>query len=221
MRPDSLMPRRFASVMMQDDREAHRDAVLLEPFELRDRDDGGDTGRHRHRDREDVVDHQRRARDERRVLAEVLAAHDVGAAAARVREDRLAVRRGDERRAARRPRSRSAPASRARAPGSSRRPRSRTRICWVAYAVDEIASEEKTASAIVFEIRWCSCSEVASGRPTSSRFSVSNTRGHDSVAGRWCQHRTRIALGREQRSACHLRDIGPAPVSQTCDLAAT
>ena len=68
-----------------------------EPLELRDRDDRGDAGRDRHRDGEDVVDEQRRARDERRVLAEVLAADDVGAAAARVREDRLPVRRRDDR----------------------------------------------------------------------------------------------------------------------------
>ena len=32
------------------------------------------------------------------------------------------------------------------------------RISSVAYAVDEIASDEKTASAIVLVIRWCSCS---------------------------------------------------------------
>ena len=49
------------------------------------------------------------------------------------------------------------------------------RISSVAYAVDEIASDEKTASAIVLVMRWCSCSDVASGRPTKTRFSVSNT----------------------------------------------
>src|SRR5712692_781659 len=43
------------------------------------------------------------------------------------------------------------------------------RISSVAYAVDEIASDEKTASAIVFGIRWCSISVVASGRPTRTR----------------------------------------------------
>src|SRR3954465_1559897 len=62
------------------------------------------------------------------------------------------------------------------------------RISSVAYAVDEIASEEKTASATTFEMRWCSCSELASGRPTNSRFSVSNTMGRDSgpdVGGLW------------------------------------
>ena len=81
----------------QDDHEADRDAMLREPVELRNRDDGGDAGRDRHRDGEDVVDEQRRARDQRRVLAEVLAADDVGTATARVGEDRLPVRRRDER----------------------------------------------------------------------------------------------------------------------------
>ena len=37
------------------------------------------------------------------------------------------------------------------------------RISSVAYAVEEIASDEKTASAIVFVIRWCSCSAEESG----------------------------------------------------------
>jgi hypothetical protein len=50
-----------------------------------------------------------------------------------------------------------------------------SRISCVAYAVDEIASDEKTASAIVFVIRWCSCSEVAKGRPTSTRLKLSST----------------------------------------------
>ena len=48
------------------------------------------------------------------------------------------------------------------------------RISSVAYAVEEIASDEKTARPIVFGMRWCSCSEDASGRPTKIRFSVSN-----------------------------------------------
>ena len=71
--------------------------MLREVVERRDRHDRGDAGRDRHRDGEDVVDEQRRACDERRVLAEVLAADDVAAAAARVGEDRLAVRRDDDR----------------------------------------------------------------------------------------------------------------------------
>ena len=90
---------------ISDEPEQH--PVLCEVVERRDRDDGGDAGGDRHRDGEDVVDEQRRAGDERRVLAEVLAADDVAAAAARVGEDRLAVRRDDDRRAGSRPRSRS------------------------------------------------------------------------------------------------------------------
>ena len=120
-------------------------------LELRNRHDRGDARRHRHRDGEDVVDHQRRARDERRVLAEVLAAR-------RCRNRRRSGRRrssGDttSRRApaGRRPRSRSARASTDRARGSTPPTAMTNRICCVAYAVDEIASEEKTASAIVFD----------------------------------------------------------------------
>ena len=92
--------------------EPEHDPVVGEAVERRDRDDGGDAGRDRHRDGEDVVDEQRRAGDERRVLAEVLAADDVAAAAARVGEDRLAVRERRRSRAGARPRSRSGPACR-------------------------------------------------------------------------------------------------------------
>src|ERR1700675_2994222 len=46
------------------------------------------------------------------------------------------------------------------------------RISSVAYAVEEMASDEKTASAIVLGIRWCSCSAVASGRPTRTRLTT-------------------------------------------------
>jgi hypothetical protein len=49
------------------------------------------------------------------------------------------------------------------------------RISSVAYAVEEIASDENTARAMTLGMRWCSCSDVASGRPTKMRFSVSNT----------------------------------------------
>ena len=81
----------------RDQRQAEQHPVFGEIVELGDRDDGGDAGGDRHRDGEDVVDEQRRAGDERRVLAEVLAAHHVAAAAARVGEDRLAVRRDHDR----------------------------------------------------------------------------------------------------------------------------
>ena len=81
------------------------------------------------------------------------------------------------------------------------------RISSVAYAVDEIASDEKTASATVFVMRWCSCSDVASGRPTSSRFSVSNTMRYDSAAA---VGSTAPPAGRGQRSACHSGAGDPA-----------
>ena len=48
------------------------------------------------------------------------------------------------------------------------------RISSVAYAVEEIASEENTASAMTFGIRWCSCSVVGIGRPTSNRLIALN-----------------------------------------------
>ena len=61
-------------------------------------------------------------------------------------------------------------------PSSRLEPPSATtkRISSVAYAVDEMASEEKTASAIVFGIRWCSISVVARGRPTKMRLTNAN-----------------------------------------------
>src|SRR5438309_2649862 len=76
------------------------------------------------------------------------------------------------------------------------------RISSVAYAVDEIASDEKTASATSLEIRWCSCSDVASGRPTSTRFSVLNTMRYGLRSGRRYPARNPKAGG-ERRSACH------------------
>ncbi len=96
-RPDSLTPRRFASVMRRMITMHDRARDVSGGLELRDRDDRGDAGRDRHRDREDVVDEQRSARDQRRQLAEVLAADDVRTTAARVSEDRLAVRGHDDR----------------------------------------------------------------------------------------------------------------------------
>src|SRR3954465_922007 len=90
------------------------------------------------------------------------------------------------------------------------------RISSVAYAVDEMASEEKTASATIFEIRWCSCSELASGRPTNSRFSVSNTMGHDS-GGRWCVMRPRGGAGSGQHATLPLRvPVWAATNMQSC-----
>ena len=109
----------------RDQRQAEQHPVFREVVELRDRHDGGDAGGDRHRDGEDVVDEQRRAGDERRVLAEVLAAHHVAAAAARVGVDRLAVRRDDDRQEDRDRDPDRDRACRGRARGSRRRPRRR------------------------------------------------------------------------------------------------
>ena len=61
-------------------------------MERRDRDDGSHAGRDRHRHRQHVVDQQRRGGQDRRILAEVFSAHDVGTAARGIGEDRLAIR---------------------------------------------------------------------------------------------------------------------------------
>ena len=81
----------------RDERDTELDAMVAEPFELRDRDDRGNAGRDRDCDRQDVVDEQRRARDQRRSLAEVLVADDIRPSAARIRKDRLPIRRYDDR----------------------------------------------------------------------------------------------------------------------------
>ena len=60
-------------------------------------DDGRHAGRDRHRHGEDVVDEQRRACHQRRVAAQVVATDQIGPAAARIGEDRLAIRRDHER----------------------------------------------------------------------------------------------------------------------------
>ena len=72
----------------EEDRQPH--AVGVET--RRGRRDGGDARRDRHRDREHVVGEQRDPGDLRRQEPEVVLRHDVGAAGARVRLDRLAVR---------------------------------------------------------------------------------------------------------------------------------
>jgi hypothetical protein len=59
--------------------------------------DGRDAGGHAHRHRQHVVDQQRGGADQPGNDAEVVLRDDVRAAAARVREDRLAVRRDDDR----------------------------------------------------------------------------------------------------------------------------
>ena len=154
-----------------------------EPLERGDRDDGGDAGRDRHRHGEDVVDQQRRAGDERRALAEVLAAHDVGAATARVGEDRLAVRRDDDREQDGdddRDRDELVEAERQ---ARCRRHATTNRISSVAYAVDEIASDENTASAMVFGRRWCSCSVVAMRPADQQPLQAEYTLPRDSIGG--------------------------------------
>src|SRR3954467_10105380 len=58
------------------------------------------------------------------------------------------------------------------------------RISSVAYAVEEMASDENTASAMTLGMRWCSCSAVASGRPTTRRLNIVSTARNDRrVAG--------------------------------------
>ena len=44
------------------------------------------------------------------------------------------------------------------------------RISWLAYAVDEMASDANTASAVGMPSRWCCSSSLAKGEPTSVRF---------------------------------------------------
>src|SRR5215510_436532 len=58
------------------------------------------------------------------------------------------------------------------------------RISSVAYAVDEMASDEKVASAIDLGSFWCSCSELASGRPTRTRLANVSTSGCPPVPSR-------------------------------------
>src|SRR5437588_6324126 len=56
------------------------------------------------------------------------------------------------------------------------------RISSVAYAVDEMASDENVARAIDLGRSWCSCSSVGMGRPTRSRF-VNEYTGPSRYAG--------------------------------------
>ena len=76
-------------------RERQRDLMAAQRRDRRR--DRRDAGRDRHRHRQRVVDHQRGRRDQRRSRPEVLAAHDVRAAAARIRVQGLAVARGHDR----------------------------------------------------------------------------------------------------------------------------
>ena len=55
------------------------------------------------------------------------------------------------------------------------------RISSVAYAVEEIGSDEKVASAMVLGRRWWSASDDDSGRPTRRRLAIVSTRSLDRV----------------------------------------
>ena len=85
----------IADHQQEDEAEGELDAidVPLRKRRRERRDSGCDADGHG----EDVVDQERRSRDERRQLTEVLFRDDVGAAAARVRMDRLAIRKDDDR----------------------------------------------------------------------------------------------------------------------------
>ena len=74
--------------------ERERDVVALQGGQGGG--DGGDARGHRHGHREDVVDEQRGSRGLGRGLAQVLLGDDVGAAAARVFDDGLAVAEGED-----------------------------------------------------------------------------------------------------------------------------
>ena len=91
MRPDSFTPRRFPNAMIQmnADRDRRRGTGTQPGTPSTCAATPADDG---HGDGEDVVGEQRDAGDLRGQHAEVVAGHDVGAAGARVRLDRLAVR---------------------------------------------------------------------------------------------------------------------------------
>ena len=88
--PDSRAPRRFATVTRPTNTIDRSDPMLVRPRDRRpDREDPGhDRDDHGHH----VVEEERGRRHQPRQGTEVLLAHDVGPAAARVRPDRLAVR---------------------------------------------------------------------------------------------------------------------------------
>ena len=93
--PRLLQPAQVRHRHQGDETDAEHDAVVEELGERRV--DRRDTGGHRYRDGEHVVDQDRRARHQRRHLPEVLARHDIAAAPLRVGLDRLAVAGDDDR----------------------------------------------------------------------------------------------------------------------------
>ena len=94
-RPDSRMPRRLPIMRMATKPEAQHDWVEA-PVRQRGR-DGCNAGRDADGDGQHVVDQQRGRGDERRQPAKVLLRDDVRAAAARVRVNRLAIRKHHDR----------------------------------------------------------------------------------------------------------------------------
>ena len=88
-RPGFLHPPQVGQGDQDDEADGQLDLVRVERG-----DGGGDgehAGHHRHRNGEDVVGEQRRGGHQSRERPEVVLAHDVGAAAARVGADRLPV----------------------------------------------------------------------------------------------------------------------------------
>ncbi len=81
----------------QQDDEGERHLDLVGPQLGEGRGDGQRAGGDRHRHGHHVVDQERRTRHQRRGLAQVLPADDVGAATARIGVDRLPVGVGDQR----------------------------------------------------------------------------------------------------------------------------
>ena len=94
MVPDSLMPRRLSRVMM-----STATTAIGTRYDCEFRgggDDGDDAGGDGDGDREDVADGEPGRRGQPGDVAEVVARDDVGAAAAGVGADRLAIGEGDD-----------------------------------------------------------------------------------------------------------------------------
>ncbi len=88
-RPDSFTPRRFTITMMRENHQAQRQLVRMQPRDCTHQ--RRYAGRDTHRCRQDVVDHQRRGRQQPRAIAQVFARDRERAAPVRVRLDRLPI----------------------------------------------------------------------------------------------------------------------------------
>ena len=88
-------PAKVAEHEYRDEREPDQDPLVVE--DRREARDCGDAGRGRGRHGEDVVDEQRRGRNESRQRPQVVARDDVAPAAVRVRGDDLRLREDDDR----------------------------------------------------------------------------------------------------------------------------